>query len=108
MEPFNCCDRNADVYDKNNNLKFTIVGDFCQFGICYSTSSKKYEELKFDIDKIGNSKEHVGIMKKASDTLGEKNFTKSMSYKITFPNDATPEDKMIIICAGLLIESQYF
>ena len=107
IEPFTFCDRNAEVYDKNNNLKFTIIGDFCQFGLCSNSSSKKYREYEFDIDKSGDNGDHVGIMKKVSSTLGEY-FTKVESYKITFPNDATPEDKMLIICAGLLIDNQFF
>ena len=103
-EPFTCCDKDAEVYDENNNLKYRIVGDCCQFGFCCGPSAEKLVEIEFKIVRNG---EQVAMMKKLSSSLGEF-FTKADSYKISFPNDATPEEKMLLICAGLLIDYQYF
>lgn len=103
-EPFTCCDKDAEVYDENHNLKYRMVGDCCQIGLCCGASAKKMAEIEF---RIQRNKEDVAMMKKMSSSLGEY-FTKADSYKISFPVDATPEDKMLLICAGLLIDYQYF
>ena len=65
---------------------------------------KKIAEIEF---KIVQGNEVVGMMKKMSASLGEY-FTKADSYKISFPPKATPEEKMLFICAGLLIDYQNF
>ena len=57
--------------------------------------------------KILRNGQSVGIMKKLTSSYGEY-FSKADSYKITFPLDATPEDKMLLICAGLLVDYQNF
>ena len=103
-EPFTCCDNDAEVYDENNNLKYRIVGDCCQIGFCCGSTAEKLVEIEFKIERNG---EQVGMMKKMSSSLGEF-FSKADSYKISFPTDATPEEKMLLICAGLLIDYQYF
>ena len=46
-------------------------------------------------------------MRKLSSSLGEY-FSKADSYKISFPLDATPEDKILLICSGLLVDYQNF
>ena len=103
-EPFTCCDKDAEVYDEGHNLKYRLVGDCCQFGLCCGSSAEKMAEIEFQIQRNG---EQVGMMKKMSSSLGEY-FTKADSYKISFPLDATPEDKMLLICSALLIDYQNF
>ena len=46
-------------------------------------------------------------MKKITATMGEY-LTKDDSYKISFPTKAIPEEKMLLIVAGLLIDYQNF
>ena len=103
-EPFACCDKDAEVYDANNNIRYKIVGDCCQIGLCCGPSAEKMAEIEFKIERNG---EQIGMLKKTSANIGEY-FTKADSYKISFPLDATPEEKMLLICAGLLIDYQYF
>lgn len=103
-EPFTCCDKDAEIYDENGHLKYTISGDCCQFGLCCGSSAEKLAEIEF---KITQNNEIVGMMKKMNASLGEY-FTKADSYKISFPNKATPEEKMLFIIAGLLIDYQNF
>ena len=61
-------------------------------------------EIEF---KIIQNQEVVGMMKKITATMCE-NFTKADSYKISFPNKVTPEEKILLIVAGLLIDYQNF
>ena len=103
-EPFTCCDRDAEVLDEVGNLKYRIVGSCCQMGFCCGSSAEKLIEIEFKILKNG---EQVGFMKKMNSSFGEY-FSKADSYIIAFPVDATPEEKILLICAGLLIDYQNF
>ena len=103
-EPCTCCDIETEIYDKNNELKYHVVGDCCQYGLCCGSSAEKLAEIEFRIKSHGQT---VGAMKKLSSSMGEY-FSKADSYKITFPTNATPEEKMLLICAGLLIDYQNF
>ena len=103
-EPCSCCDIKMETYDKNKTLKYLIIGNCCQYGLCCGSSAEKLAEIQFKILRNGQS---VGIMKKLTSSYGEY-FSKADSYKITFPLDATPEDKMLLICAGLLVDYQNF
>ena len=103
-EPCTCCNIETEVYDKNKSLKYRIIGSCCQYGLCCGSSAEKIAEIQFKITKHGQT---VGIMKKLTSSMGEY-FSKADSYKISFPLDATPEDKILLICAGLLIDYQNF
>ena len=103
-DPCTCCDLKTEVYDKSNNFKYEIVGDCCQVGLCCGSAAEKITEIQFNILRNG---QNVGIMRKLTSSMGEF-FSKADSYKITFPLDATPEDKMLLICAGLLIDYENF
>ncbi len=84
-ESFICCDKDAEIYDSKGSLKYRIIGDCCQAGLCCGSSAEKIAEIKF---KIVQGNEVVGMMKKMSATLGEY-FAKTDSYKISFPTKAT-------------------
>ena len=101
-EPFTCCDIDTEIYDSAGNFKYLIKGDCCQAGLCCCT---KFSSVKFDILQNNFS---VGSMKKlAASNFGEF-FTKADSYRIDFLVNATPEEKMLLIVAGLMIDYQNF
>lgn len=103
-EPCQCCDIQTEIYDKTKSLKYRVIGNCCQYGLCCGSSAEKFAEIQFKIIKDGQT---VGIMRKLSSSLGEY-FSKADSYKISFPLDATPEDKILLICSGLLVDYQNF
>lgn len=103
-EPFTCCDRDVETYDENHNTNYRIIGDCCQYGFCCGASAEKMIEIEFRIMKNG---QQVGAIKKANMSIGEY-LTKADTYKVAFPLDATPESKMLLICAALLIDYQNF
>ena len=39
---------------------------------------------------------------------GYEKYTNADSYTVQFPNKATPEEKMLLIVASLMIDYQYF
>lgn len=103
-EPCTCCDYDTEIYDAIGNLKYEITGDCCQFGLCCGPDVEKLASIKFDILQNGHL---VGSMKKLSSSFGEF-FTKADSYQISFPPNATPEEKMLFIISGLMIDYQFF
>ena len=105
-EPFTCCDKDAEVYDKDGNLKYRMIGDCCQIGFCCGSSAEKIVAIEFKI--VGSDGNYVGMMKKMGASGPSEYFSKADSYTISFPSGATPEEKMLLICAGLLIDYQNF
>ena len=103
-EPFACCDLDSEVYDSVGNLKYEVEGDCCQIGLCCGADMEKLASIEFQIKQNGRT---VGMMRKLGASFGEF-FTKADSYQITFPLNATPEEKMLLIIDGLMIDYQYF
>ena len=103
-EPFACCDLDSEVYDKAGYLKYEVVGDCCQLGLCCGNDVQKLANIEFQIRENGRT---VGLIRKLGSSFGEF-FTKADSYQISFPSNATPEEKMLLIVDGLMIDYQYF
>ena len=97
IEPCGLCDIKTDIYDEDNNLKFRIVGDFC---------CKLYRDIELTFEIQDERKNHVGSMTKMNFLSAV--YSKSNVYKISFPEKATPNDKILIISASLFIEYIYF
>ena len=103
-QPCTCCDLETEIYDGSGNLRYQIIGDCCQFGLCCGSTAQKLASIKFNIIQNGMI---VGSMRKLGANFGEF-FTKADSYQILFPANATPQEKMLLIIAGLMIDYQYF
>ena len=103
-EPFTCCDLDSEIYDPRGNLRYEVVGNCCQMGLCCGADMKKLATIRFDITQNNMI---VGSIRKLGASFGEF-FTKADSYQIQFPPNATPEEKMLIIINGLMIDYLYF
>lgn len=101
-EPCTCCDLDTEIYDSAGNFKYLITGDCCQAGLC---CCEKLSSVRFDI--IQNNT-YVGSIKKLVATNFGEFFTKADSYRIDFPANASPEEKMLLIISGLMIDYQNF
>ena len=85
------------IYDANNQLKYIIKFGFCNCGCC---------DYSAEIYKADNEDLAIGtIIKKA--TLKDF-FLQCTTFEIAFPNDATPDDKMLLISNVLLIDYRMF
>ena len=108
-EPFTCCDPQINTFDNTGMMKYIIHANCCQCGlICRSNFCGKLSQALFNIYRANNLTSPCGsIIKKASSSFAEL-ITTADNYQINFPPDASPEDKMILIAAGLMIDYQYF
>ena len=89
IEPCGLCGIKADIYDENNNLLYRIVGD---------------DDERFKI--FDKNKSTVGEVTKTFFLSSQ--LMKSNTYKILFPQKATPNEKILLISAVLFIEYKDF
>ena len=78
-EPFTCCGQDYEIYDDTGNVIYQV---------------KDSEILK--------NNEEKGSIKKEKMQFGI-NSPNINTYKISFPLDATPEGKILLICSALLM-----
>ena len=103
---FSCCDPIFSIYDKNDNEIFYITAECCQCGlICRNNFLGKTDECHFFIYKSGETTAPIGdICKKAAKSM----FSIADNYSIILPNNSTPEEKVLLTIAGIMIDYQYF
>ena len=108
-QPYTCFDPMFSTYDSTGNKRYTIHADCCQCGLlCANNFLGKLSEVTFHIYSNGNmTSPPSGSITKKSATASEL-VTSADSYQVNFPRDATPEDKMVLIAAGLMIDYQFF
>lgn len=105
QEPCTCCDDDVEIYNATGNFRYLITGDCCQLGLCCGSDVEKLANIRFDILENGVI---AGSLKKLGASSFGEFFTKADSYLVAFPPNATPEEKMLLIVAGLMIDYQYF
>ena len=103
-EPCTCCDLDVEVFDPSGCLRYEIIGDCCQIGLCCGPNMEKLANIRFDILQ---NRVPVGVLRKLSSSFGEF-FSKADSYQVHFPPQASPEEKMMLIIAALMIDYQFF
>ena len=102
-----CCDPEFYTYDSFGKAKYYITGDYCQCGLCCGGMCEKLSEVVFNIFPAEKTTIPCGsIIKKPADFA--ELITSADSYQVNFPNNAKPEDKMMLIIATLMIDYQYF
>ena len=107
-QPFTCCDPEFLIHDNTGNIKYIVHGDFCQCGLCCANNfCGKLSEVIFNISTLSNRDSPCGAIIKKSANASEL-VTSADSYQVIFPRDATPQEKMLLIVMGLMIDYQFF
>ena len=103
---FSVMDPKFEVINNEGKTLYTIVADCCQCGLmCRNNVLGKTDEAHFFIYKPNDENKPVGdICKKSNESL----LSISDDYVITFPKCSEPEEKLLLIVAGLMIDYQYF
>ena len=105
---FSICDPEFEVYEANGNLKYFVNADCCQCGIlCANNIFGKFSSAVFNVYSSQTKSIVSTITKMSAQSYGEV-VTDADSYKVTFPQEASPNDKMLLIALGLMIDYQYF
>lgn len=108
-----CCSSRLEIMDEKGQVIYTVkgncpiypVGCFCNHCIIRCCN------CPYNIYQGGPGQglgPEVGMIEKKCCSSCRECCTKACDYKITFPHDAIPEDKMLIIMATTLLDSQSF
>ena len=103
---FSILDPKFEVENKEGKILYNIVADCCQCGLmCRNNMLGKTDEAHFFIYNPIDFNSPIGdICKKSSESL----LSISDDYIITLPKNSEPEEKLLLISAGLMIDYQYF
>ena len=110
VEPYTCCDPLINVYNKDGIVRYKISTDCCQCGYCCRNSiCGKLSEITFNIYNGNQSATGRGVGSIRRVVRGAINlFSDADTYEVTFPVDASPEEKLMLIGATLMLDYQYF
>ena len=103
------CDPMIQIFNKSNVQAYTITCDCCQCGYCCRNSLLgRCSEVNFEIFSGASTdgKPAGKIFKKVKgvqSAVGDADF-----YTITFPPEANPEDKVMLIGATIMIDYLYY
>ena len=110
QEPCTVCDPMINVISKEGILKYHITTNCCQCGYCCRNSiCGKLSKINFSIIKPGEDPNSKAAGMVTRQVKGVQNIVSDAdSYKLVFPPDATPEDKLMLIGAVLMLDYQYY
>ena len=106
-QPFSCCDPIFTIYDNAGTMRYYIYADCCQCGLCCSGPCAKLSEVTFNIYRDANMGQPIGSIVKKIANFSEL-ITSADSYQVNFPADARPNEKLLLIITGLMIDYQFF
>lgn len=105
------CGCKIEVRGEDGNIKYKIVGDYCQCGYCCRIASiGKCYEVDFwiyDADADITTSKPVGNIHKVFKGLTEL-ITDSDAYILTFPRKATAIERLLLIGSVILIDYRYY
>jgi hypothetical protein len=92
--------------DNKGDIRYNMIGSCCQFGMmCNSTIGRCYE-VTFDIYRVQDPENSCGKVIKIAKC--SSCITNADTFNVFYPKDASPEEKMLIISATLMIDYCFF
>lgn len=101
-----CCNICNEVYDKDNNLRYKIEANCCQIGMHCKGPCESCEHVDFEIKSP--SGEIVSTLVKKSPGCVAAMVSDADNFSLSFPSNATKEDKALLMSAVLLLDFRYF
>ena len=108
VEAFKCCSPKFHLYNKDGNIIYSICINCCQCGFyCRQNICGKLSQAYFRIvEGPDDNGKQVGLVTRKVSYNGL--FSDADNFYIEFPVSANAEDKMLIICAVLMIDYHYY
>ncbi|CAK67138.1 unnamed protein product (macronuclear) [Paramecium tetraurelia] len=107
VNPFYCCTLGCHIFDSENKLKYIIEGSCCQcYFWCRFPCSEQCNHVEFHI-KTPNG-EVVAPMNKQVKGCCQNWADFTGNNSVVFPQNASKEDKALILAATILFEYMYF
>ena len=107
--PFSCCDPVFLVYDDTGGCKYYISTSCCQCGVaCNNSICGLFSTNSYYISNNNSRENSIGtIIRKPSD-IGGFDDEVYRHYKVNFPNEASTNEKLLLINAALMIDYQMY
>jgi hypothetical protein len=106
-EPFRYCSPLFETYDEEDHSKYYLEIPYCQCGFCCRSGCGKCYEFYGNIYNDPSLSNPVGVIKKKEKCVQEM-ISDANAFVITFPVDATINDKLNLIATVLMIDYRYF
>ena len=111
-EPWTCYDPMFLIKDMNKEPHFQIRADCCQCGLLCRNSCGKCSDIVFPIYPANcedyDIKNSIGMIKKVAGDFVQELVTEADNFEVLFPQNASPEEKLLLIGATLMIDYRYF
>jgi len=104
--PWTCMDIVLELFDKDNNLRYNIVGNCCQVGLWVKGPLDCCQTIDFDI-KTPSGEIVAGLRKKSPGCVAAM-VSEADNFSVHFPANATKEDKALIMCAVMFLDFRFF
>lgn len=109
--PCSCCDPKFELFNNKEELKYKIRADCCQCGFFCKAGCGKCGEVLFTVHNAKkedcNVENRDGSIKKCNAGLQEL-ISDADNFEVIFPQDATPEEKLMLIGATLMLDYSFF
>ena len=105
VNPWSLCGLEFQIFDSNNNKIFKINGSCCQMGLYCAGPCSSCKVIDFEIRNGGGGivssiqKKIPGCCSSSSD---------NDNFALTFPSASTKEQRALLLCAVLFLDSRYF
>jgi len=101
------CDYNLDIYNKTNTLAYKAIAKCCQAGVlCGNNPCTPCQTVDFQLTSAGGMV--VGSLQKKTAGYCASMHSNADNFAVTFPTNATVEDKALLTCAALFADYQWF
>lgn len=105
-------DPHFDIFGLNGEKKYQVHADCCQCGLLCRGGCGSCSQVLFPIFKSNatsfDQNSSAGMIKKVPNNLLVELLSNADNFEIDFPGDATPEEKLMLIGATLMIDYRYF
>jgi len=106
IDPWNWCNMEFKVYDKDNAKKYTIEGSCCQLGVWCRCPCEPCQTIDFDVKSP--SGEVISSLQKRTAGCVQSAVSDADNFALNFPPNSTLVDKALLMSAVLFLDFRHF
>ncbi len=106
VDPWNCCNMEFKVFDKDQTKRFNIEGSCCQLGVWCKWPCEACQTIDFDVKSP--SGEVISTLQKISQGCLTTMISDADNFILHFPNNCPSTDKALLMSAVLFIDFRHF
>ena len=111
-QPYTCCDPVFQVFNSSGQVAYSITTDCCQCGFFCRGGCGMFEPITFHIfngNTCDSKSTNLAVGRIVKHSMGIQSLVSDAdNFEVFFPLDASPENKLSLIAAALMIDYQYF